>query len=167
MVMSATLLTLCFRESHVYMYAPPPTFDLKQNCAVPKNTHGYLPHRGSIPQGSGRWGVTKEGVFKETELSWNFLGGWENAIKKTSTGTGGIWIFSGTFQFTSSVELLTKDIYMWFQGTLDDGTEFDSSIPRKEPFVFTLGVGQVIKGWVHWNGNFIPELFYYFLSPLI
>jgi len=33
-----------------------------------------------------------------------------------------------------------------FQGTLDDGTEFDSSIPRGEPFVFTLGVGQVIKG---------------------
>ena len=32
------------------------------------------------------------------------------------------------------------------QGTLEDGTEFDSSIPRKQPFVFTLGVGQVIKG---------------------
>ena len=34
-----------------------------------------------------------------------------------------------------------------FQGTLEDGTEFDSSIPRGNPLQFTLGSGQVIKGW--------------------
>jgi hypothetical protein len=32
------------------------------------------------------------------------------------------------------------------KGTLEDGTEFDSSIPRGSPFQFTLGTGQVIKG---------------------
>ena len=29
----------------------------------------------------------------------------------------------------------------------DTGAEFDTSIPRGDPFVFTLGQGQVIRGW--------------------
>ena len=39
------------------------------------------------------------------------------------------------------------------QGTLKDGTEFDSSVARDQPFKFTLGVGQVIKGTII-NNNF-------------
>ena len=37
-------------------------------------------------------------------------------------------------------------LHMHYTGTLQDGTEFDSSIPRGEPLSFTLGSGQVIQG---------------------
>jgi FKBP-type peptidyl-prolyl cis-trans isomerase len=38
--------------------------------------------------------------------------------------------------------------YMLYRGTLKNGKEFDSNMkPGKEIFVFTVGQGQVIKGW--------------------
>nr|QKY15267.1 peptidyl-prolyl cis-trans isomerase, FKBp-type (FKBP) [Polytomella parva] len=38
-------------------------------------------------------------------------------------------------------------IHVHYTGKLIDGTVFDSSIPRGNPFSFKLGAGQVIQGW--------------------
>ncbi len=34
-----------------------------------------------------------------------------------------------------------------YLGTLENGTKFDSSYDRKQPFSFVLGNGEVIRGW--------------------
>ncbi|KAE8573516.1 peptidyl-prolyl cis-trans isomerase FKBP2 [Halyomorpha halys] len=38
-------------------------------------------------------------------------------------------------------------LHMHYTGKLEDGTVFDSSYDRKQPLTFTLGFGQVIRGW--------------------
>ena len=50
-------------------------------------------------------------------------------------------IGKGAFPKTS------QTVKVHYTGQLENGTKFDSSVDRGQPFEFVIGVGQVIKGW--------------------
>jgi FKBP-type peptidyl-prolyl cis-trans isomerase len=48
---------------------------------------------------------------------------------------------------TGAQAVAGKKVTVNYSGTLTNGTKFDSSYDRNQPFSFTLGAGEVIKGW--------------------
>ena len=64
-------------------------------------------------------------------------------VQKTASGLEYIIIEEGS----GPKPQIGQKVKVHYTGKLQDGTVFDSSVERGEPIEFTLGVGQVIKGW--------------------
>ena len=69
----------------------------------------------------------------------------KNQIVAEPTATGLYYVM--TQEGNGEKPEIGKPVKMHYTGKLLDGTVFDSSVERGEPFVFPLGVGQVIPGW--------------------
>jgi FKBP-type peptidyl-prolyl cis-trans isomerase len=48
---------------------------------------------------------------------------------------------------TGAEAVAGKTLSVQYTGWLTNGTKFDSSVDRGQPFSFALGAGQVIQGW--------------------
>ncbi len=64
-------------------------------------------------------------------------------IQETPSGLKYIIIEEGTGDKPTK----GQKVKVHYTGKLEDGSVFDSSVERGTPIEFTLGVGQVIKGW--------------------
>lgn len=78
----------------------------------------------------------------ETELKQYFK---DNKIKPEQTETG--LYYTVVEEGNGEKPQVGTMINVHYTGKLLDGTVFDSSVEREEPFQFVLGIGQVIQGW--------------------
>ena len=65
----------------------------------------------------------------------------------TPSGLQYVDTVEGTGPCPAKGQTCTMHYTGWLSVNGKPGEKFDSSVDRDEPFAFTLGVGQVIKGW--------------------
>lgn len=87
--------------------------------------------------------ATKENILIASNNMTEQTAGAGGEAVTTPSGLKYIEIEEGTGETPTRGQKVT----VHYTGTLENGKKFDSSRDRNDPFVFTIGVGQVIKGW--------------------
>lgn len=82
----------------------------------------------------GCWQTTHEGT---------------DMAKRTTTASGLAYetIQPGSGAMPQAGQRVTVHYTGWLEENGQQGRKFDSSVDRGQPFCFTIGIGQVIKGW--------------------
>ena len=88
----------------------------------------------------GRWQIVS---WQGTQISNLATVSEEKGVVTTASGLKYLDRTVGTGESPQTGQRVT----VHYTGTLEDGTKFDSSLDRGEPFTFVIGVGQVIRGW--------------------
>jgi peptidylprolyl isomerase len=96
-------------------------------------------------------GRSDEDTFAKSLGSWRAVASHETRIGSpkgtgmttTESGLKYVDIVVGEGESPKPGQMVT----VHYTGTLENGTKFDSSVDRGQPFNFKIGVGQVIKGW--------------------
>ena len=82
-------------------------------------------------------------IKKEKENELKMLKDLSKGFAKTSSGL----LYKFEKENNSHKPSNGNKVKVHYKGMLLDGTVFDSSLKRNQPIEFTLGIGQVIKGW--------------------
>ncbi len=90
--------------------------------------------------------LTAEEETMSEEMSEEMTGE-EASTEATLTTTESGLQYEDIVEGTGAMPQSGQRVTVHYTGTLEDGTKFDSSRDRNRPFSFTIGVGQVIKGW--------------------
>ena len=116
--------------------------DLIESLAI--EYHGEAAEKWNAQVAFNEFNASAEARLKaEKNAAHETLASITSGMKKTESGL----FYNITKEGTGLSPSKGSKVSVHYKGSLIDGTVFDSSYQRNEPIEFSVGIGQVIKGW--------------------